>query len=260
MGQIVSIHSYRGGTGKSNITANLAYLAARKGWKVAVLDTDLRSPGAHVVFGLDQGRIGNTLTDFLAGRCDLEQAAYDCTGDLGLEDSGGSVHLLPASMQLEKIMHVLSNGYDVGKLNNHFATLVDSLDLDLLLVDTHPGLDRETMLTIAVADTLLLLIRPDSQDFHGTAVLLEVASKLGVPRMYMIANKIVGSLDPEDVCGRIEEAFKQEVIGALPLCEEMALLGSNGLFVRQHPKHALTAEVHRIFERLREDQERDRGK
>lgn len=259
MGQIVSVHSYRGGTGKSNLTANLAWLAAKDGAKVAVLDTDLQSPGTHVVFGLDQGRITHTLTDFLFGKCDLEEAAYDCTTDLGLEGGSGSLHLLPSSMQLEMIMQVLEQGYDVGKLNLHFETLVDSLDLDLLLVDTHPGLNRETLLNIAVADTLVVLIRPDSQDFHGTAVLLEVAGKLRVPRTYMVANKVVPSLDPHDVRARIEEAFKQEVIGTLPLSEEMAILGSNGLFVRKHPRHALTEQLHAVHLRLREDRERDRG-
>src|SRR5688572_22233273 len=83
-GRIVSIHSYRGGTGKSNISANLAY------------------------------------------------------GD-----------------QLNK--------------------LIDELKLDLLPIDTHPGFDEETLLTIAISDTLLIVLRPDKQDYHGTAVLVEVA-------------------------------------------------------------------------------------
>lgn len=41
---IVSVHSYRGGTGKSNTTANLAALLAAEGRRVGVIDTDLQSP------------------------------------------------------------------------------------------------------------------------------------------------------------------------------------------------------------------------
>ena len=67
MGKIVSIQSYRGGTGKSNITANIAACALDMGKKVAVLDTDLQSPGIHVIFGYDQSRIKLTLVDFLYG-------------------------------------------------------------------------------------------------------------------------------------------------------------------------------------------------
>jgi MinD-like ATPase involved in chromosome partitioning or flagellar assembly len=42
MPQIISIHSYRGGTGKSNITANLAALLAANGRRVGVVDTDIQ--------------------------------------------------------------------------------------------------------------------------------------------------------------------------------------------------------------------------
>ena len=43
-GKIVSIHSFRGGTGKSNIAANLAAAAALDGKRVAVMDTDMANP------------------------------------------------------------------------------------------------------------------------------------------------------------------------------------------------------------------------
>ena len=110
MGQIISIHSYRGGTGKSNITANLAWMAAKRGHRVAVLDTDLQSPGVHVVFQFDKERLAHTLSDFLFGRCELEEAAYDLTADLGVEETGGAVYLLPSSMNVESIMRILSEG------------------------------------------------------------------------------------------------------------------------------------------------------
>lgn len=48
---IISIHSFRGGTGKSNTTANVAAVLAGEGRHVAVVDTDVQSPGIHVLFG-----------------------------------------------------------------------------------------------------------------------------------------------------------------------------------------------------------------
>ena len=53
---IVSVHSFRGGTGKSNATANLAILMAAQGRRVGVVDTDIQSPGIHVLFALDEQR------------------------------------------------------------------------------------------------------------------------------------------------------------------------------------------------------------
>ncbi len=255
MAQIITIHSYRGGTGKSNITANLAYLAARRGLRVAVLDTDLQSPGVHVVLGLDKDRLVYTLTDYLFGKCDLEEAAYDLTGDLDLGvgsggEKGGALFLLPSSMKVEAIVRIVSEGYDVSKLNQHFGQLTRDLELDLMIVDSHPGLNRETMLTTAVSDILLLVIRPDSQDFHGTAVLMEVAGSLGVPRMCMMANKVSARLDADDVVKKIESAFGQRVIGLLPLSDDMAVLGSRGVFAAERPDHPISKELGNALNQL----------
>jgi MinD-like ATPase involved in chromosome partitioning or flagellar assembly len=257
MGHIVSIHSYRGGTGKSNITANLAYQAVAQGKRVAVLDTDLQSPGVHVVYQMDKGRIAHTLSDFLFGRCELEESAYDLTDSLGLQESGGALYLLPSSMNVESIMRILSEGYDVGKLNNHFGSLMDSLNLDLLFLDTHPGLNRETMLTTSISDTLIILIRPDNQDFHGTAVLVEVAGRLGVPQVYMVANKVVSSLDKTEVRRKIHEAFGYEVLGVLPLSEDLASLGSRGLFTVLQPSHTFSMELIKVANRVLADFEKE---
>ena len=41
MSRIVSIHSFRGGTGKSNTTANVAALLASEGRRIGVVDTDI---------------------------------------------------------------------------------------------------------------------------------------------------------------------------------------------------------------------------
>ena len=68
MSKIVSVHSYRGGTGKSNTTANLAASIAMRGCRVGIVDTDIQSPGIHVLFGFDENDIHLALNDFLWGR------------------------------------------------------------------------------------------------------------------------------------------------------------------------------------------------
>ena len=83
MSTIVSIHSYRGGTGKSSLTANLASSLVQQGRRVAVVDSDIQSPGLHVLFGMDPQQMDLTLNDYLHGRCSIEQAAYDVTSKLG---------------------------------------------------------------------------------------------------------------------------------------------------------------------------------
>src|SRR5260370_6945677 len=74
MSKIISVHSYRGGTGKTNLIANLACRAAQQGKRAAVVDTDLQSPGLHVLFGMDGQTTGLTLTDYLYARSRIDHA------------------------------------------------------------------------------------------------------------------------------------------------------------------------------------------
>src|SRR5215510_16016104 len=115
MARIISIHSFRGGTGKSNTTANVAALLALDGRRVGVIDTDIQSPGIHILFGLAGNTIGHSLNDYLWGRCDIGQTAHDVTANLG---SGvkGQLFLIPSSIQADEIVNVLREGYDVSKL------------------------------------------------------------------------------------------------------------------------------------------------
>ena len=64
MAKIVSIHSFRGGTGKSNVTANTAAQFATMGHRVGVIDTDIQSPGIHVLFGMDEEQIDKIIMEF----------------------------------------------------------------------------------------------------------------------------------------------------------------------------------------------------
>src|SRR5687767_7934205 len=122
MGKIVSIHSFRGGTGKSNSTANLASQVALMGKRVGIVDTDIASPGIHVLFGLNEEKMGHTLNDFLHGECEIQEVAYD----VGAADDGApgrsqlagkNIWLFPASINGSEISRVLREGYDVNLLN-----------------------------------------------------------------------------------------------------------------------------------------------
>ncbi len=253
MALIISIHSYRGGTGKSNCTANLAVLLAAKGWRVGVVDTDIQSPGIHVLFALDESVIVHSLNDYLWGRCQIREAAYDVTERLE-QPSAGRLFLIPSSIKAGEIARVLREGYDVSLLNDGFRDLIDALKLHALLIDTHPGLNEETLLSIAVSDTLLIILRPDQQDYLGTGVTVEVARQLSVPRMLMIVNKVPGAFDVTEVKTRVEATYQCSVVGVLHHADEMMALGSAGIFVLRYPDHPVSTVLRRVAEILANNQ------
>jgi len=92
MANIVSVHSFRGGTGKSNTVASLTALLAADGQRVGVIDTDILSPGIHVLFGLDADSATYTLNDYLWGRCEITKVAIPVTHRLGSRSQGGLSH------------------------------------------------------------------------------------------------------------------------------------------------------------------------
>ena len=247
--RIVSVHSYRGGTGKSNITANVAACMLEMGKRVAVLDTDLQSPGIHVLFGVEQSQIELTLVDFLWGKCSIAETAYDVTARIN-PDAAGRCWLVPASLTTQAISQIIDEGYDVNRLNSHFDELADEYDLDYLFIDTHPGLNRETMLTSAISDVLVILIRPDQQDYYGTAVLAEVASNLEIPEVYIVVNKMLAGMNADRLRAKLTETFGYEVIGMIPLSEDLARLASRELFVRCKPDHQISHILRDITERI----------
>lgn len=252
MSKIISVHSFRGGTGKSNTTANVATLLAAEGRRVGVVDTDIQSPGIHVLFGLDETAIGHSLNDYLWGRCDIKQTAHDVTANVG-GNIKGNIYLIPSSIKAGEIARVIREGYDPGLLNDGFHSIIEDLDLDVLMIDTHPGLNEETLLSIAISDVLCIILRPDSQDYQGTGVTVEVARKLDVPHLYLIVNKLPAVFDTTAVKARVEQLYNCEVAAVLPHSDEMMALASSGIFSMRYPDHPVSEQLRHVAARLMAD-------
>ena len=247
MSKIISVHSFRGGTGKSNTTANLTALLAAQGNRVGVIDTDIQSPGIHVLFGLAEDDMKFSLNDYLWGKCDIKETAYDVTSNLG-KDIQGKVYLIPSSINSGEIARVLREGYDVNLLNEGCQDLIEDLELDILMIDTHPGINEETLLSIAISDVLLIIMRPDQQDYQGTSVTVEVARKLYVSNLMLLINKVPTVFDFNDIKQRVEKSYNADVVGVLPHSDEMMTLASEGVFVVKFPEHTITRSLKAVAE------------
>ncbi len=120
----------------------------------------------------------------------------------------------------------------------------------MLVVDTHPGINEETLLSITVSDTLLLLLRPDRQDYQGTAVTVDIARRLDVPELLLLVNKVPSSLDPTQVAAEVTAAYAAEVAGVLPLSEDLVANASSALFSLARPDHPWSRTIRSVARRL----------
>jgi len=248
MSKIISVHSFRGGTGKSNSSANLSYTLAKSGCRVGVVDTDIQSPGIHVILGVEEPE-GLTLNDYLWGKTAIENTAKDISISLGLPAQ--HLYLIPSSIKMGEITKVLKEGYDVGLLNKGFRELKEKLNLDYLIIDTHPGINEETLLSIAISDALILVLRPDKQDFQGTGVTVEIAKRLKSKNILLLVNKALSYHDPNLIKQKVENVYGCSVAGVLPLSEKIVELASGGLFVKEQPDNPWSQGIIKVANLLK---------
>ncbi len=253
MSKIISIHSYRGGTGKSNSTANIATAIARKGYRVGMIDADIQSPGIHILFGLEPEKIDRTLNDFLWGRCAITDAVYNVTSvlkDQGTAHRNSSIYLIPSSIKVNDISRILRERFDIELLLEGFQTLIKDLKLDYLFIDTHPGLNQETLISLTTSDIVLFILRPDQQDFQGTAVTVDVARKLRVPKLLLLINKALKEYDFDDLRQQVEQTYNAPVVGIFPESEDMLRLASSNIFCLKYPQHPVSQAVEKVAEKI----------
>src|SRR5205807_10067556 len=98
MRQIITLHSYRGGTGKSTAAANIALLTAASGRRVAVVDTDIQTPDIHIFFGLNDLSSCRSLADYLVGRCEIA----DAVGTISPDAYEGKLYVVPARSRINE--------------------------------------------------------------------------------------------------------------------------------------------------------------
>jgi MinD-like ATPase involved in chromosome partitioning or flagellar assembly len=186
--------------------------------------------------------------------CSIADTAVDLSGIYAsLARPGaapGALFLVPASIDTGEIARILQEGYDIGLLNDGILELIRHFNLDYVFVDTHPGVNEETLLSIAISDFTLLVLRPDQQDFQGTAVTVELARELDVKNMVLVVNKAHSATDKPALKRLVEEKLRTPVGEIITLSDEMVQFGSGGLYCVKYPEHAYSHAVGNVAELL----------
>jgi len=157
--KVIAVHSFRGGTGKSNFTASLAASLALKGKRVGTVDLDLKAPGLHVIYDVPAHALKWKLNDFLWDRCSSADMVADLTEHLGLKR--GALYFIPASFNLDDLIKIVEQGYEVTRFNSALNAVSKEFNLDFLILDTHPGIDEEIVLSVATVDMIVEVMRID---------------------------------------------------------------------------------------------------
>jgi len=101
---------------------------------------------------------------------------------------------------------------------------------------------------------LVMVMRPDSQDYLRTAVAIQVAQQLDAPRKLIAVNKLPQGLDPDRVRQRVIDSYAVPVGALLPLSDDLLAIASGGLAILQYPEHAWSLGLQHLANQLLEAQ------
>jgi len=246
MAKIITVTGVHLGSGASTIAANVAVLLAQDGRRVALVDCAISTPTQHLLFGLTKGDCQQSLNDFLLGRCALSGAAIVPN----LACPPGRLFVIPANAEVADLGQALRQPYDFDLLDGGYRDLVETLNLDVLIIDAEVGLHESTMASLVSSEAILAVIQLDLQQYPGIGIMLHVAERLGISHQALVVNNTASLYDPDNVRATVEQAFGWKVTGVLPYCDELMALGSGSIFVLRFPDHAMTAAFRQIADAL----------
>jgi MinD-like ATPase involved in chromosome partitioning or flagellar assembly len=254
MPKIVSVYSFRHGTGKTNLAANLAVSIAQHVQRVGIIDTDGQASGVHTLFGLDEDQSDRILNYYLWSDVDLQEASPPNPllkveqGEVAV--MGGGTYLTSSRIKVNEMARRLREGYDTSTLSQGLFELSHRLKLDCLIIDTNPGLSEDTLLAIALSDILVLVLCLDQQSFQGIALTLDIARMLGVPKILLVASQVLPDYSLEEVKQQLEATYGYPVAAVLPFSQELLTLASSDIFCLRYPKHLLSGAVRAIAKQI----------
>jgi capsular exopolysaccharide synthesis family protein len=177
--RMITVTSSVPGEGKSVVSGNLAVAFAQAGRRTILVDGDLRRPGLHTLFSL-QNTMG--LTDMvLSDGLGLANVAHDTEEPNLRVVTSGAVPANPAELLGSQRMAVI--------LQRILA------DADLVILDTPPvGLVTDAALAAARSDSTLLVVSPDQSSERMVRKAREALAHVNA----RVAGVVLNNVSPRD--------------------------------------------------------------
>ncbi len=192
---IIRVSSYKGGVGKTTISANLAVALQDFGNKVLVIDADVANPSIGYLFGLYQANLG--YYEVLKGTASLRESI------LVHEVSG--VNVLPGTIHAHNYIPSKS---EVLRL----AKKIKKQNFDFIIVDTAPGMFQEAVSKFY--DEAIIVTIPEMSAIASGVKLSSVFERLGL-RSSLVVNRVTGKRYEISI-KEIEDVFGEDAKGVLP--------------------------------------------
>jgi chromosome partitioning protein len=281
--QVITFHSYKGGTGKTTLAANLAALLAKKGNNVCIVDIDVYAPSLHAYFGdIVQNKIKNTLNDYIVGACGVDDLLVQVTPVPQLSDKGsqsGKIIGCFSSSKREDILKIEGVKEDKNRMNmlkrfiNFREELIEKNDIDYIIMDSSPGIRFWAINALALSDIVFLTLKMGDMDIGGTKMIaneiLAQFKEQGNTKYYLLLNRIAGYCIPslqigESHSGHSESSYTTltpvaddfvkkltsetgiDVMTSIPCYCDIQFAQKEFLTVLVYPDHPFSQQIHHL--------------
>ncbi|MCS7131735.1 MAG: MinD/ParA family protein [Hadesarchaea archaeon] len=254
-GMLIAVHSFKGGTGKTLISTNLAATLASWGRNVCLVDFDVRAPSLDAVFPAD-GKVW--VNDYLDGRCEAMDMLKDFSKEKGTR---GRLLVALANPSMQAIREVVTKNskWEMRALHRLLSLkdfLLKKLGIDYIFVDTSPGLSYASINAVAASDLVLVISTWDASDVAGAQGMVGELYGLLEKRAMVLMNKIPEQLIIGDMKARMVEqfkkAFKLPVIDLLPCYCDILRAERSTILALEKPEHPFVVALGEVARRIEE--------
>ncbi|MFA4953398.1 MAG: AAA family ATPase [Candidatus Pacearchaeota archaeon] len=195
MAKTIGVLSLKGGVGKTSSVVALGDAISSLGKRVLLVDANFSAPNLGIHFNIIDPEV--TLHDVLSKKANITQAIYKI---------GEKLHLLPSGI-------FANNQINAMKLKDKLKSLENNYDI--ILIDSSPALNEETLAAMYASDELLVVTTPDYPTMAATLKAVKMAKERGTPISGLIINKVYGK-EFEISIKDIEDTIGVPVVAVIP--------------------------------------------
>ena len=243
MSKIIAVHSYKGGTGKTLLSLNLAATFAKQGKKVCLFDLDFRAPSLATILKVDEGECW--LNDYLNGNCDIGKVLVDLSSRI---ESKGSFFVGLANPSTEAIRDMSAKDrkwemHALGRLLGLRTALLKDEEFDYIVFDTSPGLQYSSINAIVAADFVVVATTGDRSDVNGTRRMLSELYNLFEKKTGLVLNKVLdlaSKSNTDELQRKVKDVYQVPMLGFVPCFCDILRAKGNFIFAQDKPDHPFT--------------------
>lgn len=258
MGKVISVHSSRGGTGKTLIAVNLAAIYAREGKTVALLDMDFRAPSFSTVFKMGDYRLVEYwVNDFVNGRCSIDKVMIDLTEKYDIK---GKLMVGLANPSIDAIREIMIKDRTremeaLKRLLSLKSTLLEDMQVDYAIYDTSPGVQYSALNAVVSSDVAVVVTTLDAVDMEGTQYMIQELYDSFEKKAAILVNKVpvelISSKEArEKLSNQIKATFKQPPIQMAPCYCDVLRSSRISIFALEKPEHPFSKVLCELAEKL----------